>query len=361
MSRATAGCRWSTWAPDTRVDDDTVLLQRRRRTWPGVLVAAVLVSGAGGLAVLWRTPAPAPPAEVLRTADEAEIRDHVAIMLTVFRFKPNPAILVLDFPELSAQARMLNRVAAWVEKAGLPRDRLLTDAELDAATRKDGGTPDTFYFGHDYRASDLQRFFDLADRDKLALLPDEERLRRLVRQAGSDPAGFGALVSVPRAGASNGLTDVNRAAILRHELSHGEYFTNAAYARAVNQVWNSVLTEPERALFRAFLGTEGYDTSLDDLMANEMQAYLMHTPVGPFFDERQLGIEPVRLAVIRSAFIDAMPPSWLRDTLTAPAVPVRVAPRRRRGQGRVSSTTASAASAPPRRRRLSMAACRSRR
>lgn len=345
-------------------DDDTVLLRpRRRRVWPAILVGVVLLSGAGGLAVLWRTPVPQPPtAEVLRTASEAEIRDHVAVTLTMFRFKPNPAIVVLDFPELDAQARMLNRVAAWVEKAGLPRDRLLSDAELDAATRKDGGTPDTFYFGHDYRATDLRGFFALADRDKVALQPDEERLRRLVQQAGADPAGFGALISLPRASAGNGLTDANRAAILRHELSHGEYFTNAAYARAVNQVWNTVLTEAERTQFRTFLGTEGYDTTLDDLMANEMQAYLMHTPVGPFFDERLLGIPPARLAAVRAAFMDAMPPSWLRDILAAPVLPVRsVSPRRRRGQGRVSSTTASAARVPPRRSRLSTAACRSRR
>lgn len=275
----------------------------------------MLLSGAGGLAVLWRAPAPTPPAEVLRTASEAEIRDHVALTLTVFRFKPNPAILVLDFPELAAQARMLNRVAAWVEKAGLPRDRLLTDAELDAATRKDGGTPDTFYFGHDYRAADLRRFFDLADRDKLALLPDEERLRRLVQQVGADPAGFGALVSLPRAAVSNGLTDDNRAAILRHELSHGEYFTNAAYARAMVAAWDTVLTDAERAAFRAFLSSEGYDARQEDLMANETQAYLLHTPAGQFFDESQLGIPPQRLLAIRGAYLALMPPGWLRDAV----------------------------------------------
>lgn len=306
--------------------DDTVLIAPRRRPWPAVaLAAALLASCAGGAAFLWRSPAPPaqeqPLAEQVRLADEATIRSHVAVTLTVFRFAPNPLIVVLDFPELRQQGRMFNRVAAWVEKSGQPRDRLLTDAELDRVIRADGGNPDTYYYGHDYRAADLRRFFTLADRDKIALTPEEERLRRLVVQLTADPQGFGALVSIPRASAS-GLDDAGRAAILRHELSHGEYFTSAAYARAVTTVWDTVLTEAERAAFRAFLGAEGYDTRIEDLMVNETQAYLLHTPVGSFFDEGQLGIAPVRLAAIRGAYLAMIPPSWLRDTLAVPAVPV---------------------------------------
>ena len=97
---------------------------------------------------------------------------------------------------------MLNRVAAFVEKAGLPHDRVLTDAELDAAIRASGETPATYYYGHDYRAADLIRFFALADRAGVALTPEEERLRRLLRQAGwTDTSAAGALISIPKAGA----------------------------------------------------------------------------------------------------------------------------------------------------------------
>lgn len=299
-------------------DDDTVLIAppRRRRPWTALATAAaLLLAGLAGVAV-WRAPttpvtkAHAP--EVVRVADEATIRSHVAITLTVFRFAPNPAIIVLDFPDLPQQARMFNRVAAWVEKAGQPRDRLLSDAELDRAIRDSGGTPETYYYGHDYRATDLRRFFVLADRDQVGLNPDEERLRRLVAQLSADTAGFGALVSVPRAG--TGLDDAGRAAILRHELSHGEYFTNAAYARAMNAAWDTVLTEGERAAFRAFLGSEGYDMRLEDLMANETQAYLLHTPA-PFFTDTLVAIAPARLAAIRGAYGAMMPASWLRETV----------------------------------------------
>ena len=314
--------------------DDTVLIApRRRRRWPAAAGAALLAAGlGGGAAFLLSRPAPPlplpgqveAPGERVLLADEAAIRAHAATTLTVFRFAPNPAIVVLDFPTLGEQARMFNRMAAWVEKAGQPRDRLLADAELDAAIRLDGGNPDTYYYGHDYRAADVRRFFALADRDKVALTDGEERLRRLLAQLSADPQGFGAVVSVPRAGPpsldATGLDAAGRAAILRHELSHGEYFTNAAYARAMVTAWDTVLTEAERAAFRAFLASEGYDARLEDLMANETQAYLLHTPAGQFFDEGQLGIAPLRLQAIRGAYGAMMPPGWLRDAAGAPNV-----------------------------------------
>ena len=78
----------------------------------------------------------------------------------MFRFADNPAILVLDFASLHEQGKMLNRVAAFVEKARLPHDRVLTDSELDAAIQAKGDTVETFYFGHDYAAASLARFFD---------------------------------------------------------------------------------------------------------------------------------------------------------------------------------------------------------
>ena len=93
------------------------------------------------------------------TADEATILAHVAQHLTVFRFDANPHIIVLDFPTLRMQGEMLNRVASLIEKAGLPHDRVLTDAELDAAIRERGDTMETYYYGHDYRADALARFF----------------------------------------------------------------------------------------------------------------------------------------------------------------------------------------------------------
>ena len=305
-----------------------------------------LALAAAGSCMLWLRP-PSVPDETIRTATEAEIVADVPQTLTLFRFAPIPAVLVLDFPTLAEQGRMLNRIAALVEKRGLPHDHLLNDAQLDAAIRAGGDTPDTYYYGHDYPAGEIRRFFALADRDTVSLNADEQRLRRIAAQAAAEPAGLGALISLPSAVAVNGVDTADRAAILHHELSHGEYFTDPIYARYTGGIWSTVLTAEERGRFRAYLGAEGYDTGLEDLMINEMQAYLMHTPDPRFFDPARLGIAAARLAAIREAFTAGMPPSWLRDH-----------PRRRSGQrpGRVSRTMALAARLPPRRRRASIAA-----
>ena len=95
----------------------------------------------------------------------------------MFRFAADPRIVVLDFPTLRQQGAMLNRVASLIEKAGLPRDRVLNDAELDAAIRAGGDTLETYYYGHDYPAAALVRFFALADAAHVALDPEEQRLR----------------------------------------------------------------------------------------------------------------------------------------------------------------------------------------
>ena len=93
----------------------------------------------------------------IATATEQQILDHVpaagAPDPTVFRFASDPRILVLDFASLLEQGRMLNRVAALVEKSGLPHDRVLTTSKSTAAIRASGDTVETFYYGHDYGAA----------------------------------------------------------------------------------------------------------------------------------------------------------------------------------------------------------------
>ena len=63
------------------------------------------------------------------------------------------SVIVLQFPSLAEQGRMLNRVAALIEKAGFPRDRVrATMRSWMPASAPAAATPDTFYYGHDYRA-----------------------------------------------------------------------------------------------------------------------------------------------------------------------------------------------------------------
>jgi len=265
---------------------------------------------------------PARPDFQIESATERHILDHVepaaASGMTVFRFKPNRRILVLDFASLREQGRMLNRAAALVEKAGLPRDRLLNDAELDTAVRAAGDTVETFYYGHDYGAASLVRFFSLADRENIRLTDEEQALRRLLRREGwFGPHARAGLITVPRVSVDEEVTKRMRATILHHELSHGEYFTNPVYAAFVHRFWNQALTELERQRIRTHLRSLGYDSGQDDLMENEAQAYLMFTDDTAFFTPAMIGMSSGRLAELRSGFYRSMPAGWLRDSLGA--------------------------------------------
>ena len=246
--------------------------------------------------------------ELLRAAPAADWRWS--------RFKPNPAVLVIEFPTLHEQGMAMNRLAAMFEKRGGRRDRLLSDAELGDLLQRSGDTVATFYQGHDYPATNLVRFFALADAQPALLNAQERRLRGLLVDAGVLRAGTGtvpvvnqAVVSFtalqaddPATLADEEVDPARRDAVLRHELSHGEYFTNPAYRAHSTHFWARVLTAAERKTFRNYLGSLDYDPGDEDLMANETQAMLMHTPDTRAFSARSLGISQAALASMRTRF-----------------------------------------------------------
>lgn len=247
-----------------------------------------------------RVPGPA------RVSEEA-LRGHRADAPTLFTLADNPRIFIADFPGLDSQAAALNRVAALVEKAGAPRDRVLGDAELAAAIARTGETPATYYYGHNYRGRDIERFFALAARDGIALTAEEAwlgaqiaRIRALVPQGEEF-----ALISVP--GVESRVDEVMRGAILHHELGHGHFFTTPAFAAQVARVWRDVFTEAERARFRAFLVREGYDPSQEEVMMNEAMAYLVFTPDARFFSPAHAGLDDARADVLREALRAGVP------------------------------------------------------
>jgi hypothetical protein len=122
--------------------------------------------------------------------------------------------------------------------------------------------------------------------------------------------GSGAVISLPPLSQHPPIDASARTTILRHEVSHGVYFTDPAYAAYTTHFWADAMTAGERAAFRRMLGEEGYDTSNEDLMRNEMQAYLVHTPDPRFFSAARMGIDAISL---RRKFVAGMPPGWLRD------------------------------------------------
>lgn len=262
-------------------------------------------------------PTAAPPSEfTIHTADEATIAAAVPTVLTLYRFQANPQIMVLDFPNLLQQGLMLNRVAAMVEKAGLPHDRVLTDAELNIAIKAHGDTVETYYYGHDYAAADLAAFFRRADRQGVKLDPQEELLRRLLTEQGFMlPGSRQALISLPRADLTPGLDQTMRAAILEHELSHGEFFSNPAYADFARHFYYSLMPPADRTAFRDFLMRDDYDPAVPDLILNETQAYLMNTSDPRLFNAAEVGLSESELDMLRRRFLADMPHGWLRDRI----------------------------------------------
>jgi hypothetical protein len=240
-------------------------------------------------------------------ATQAEILANRASEPTMFRLDANPRIFVADFPNLDRQGAAFNRTAALVEKAGLPRDRVLDDAALAAAIARSGDTPGTYYYGHNYRGRDLERFFALAQRDGIALNPDEAWLRdevARIRRLVPAPADF-AVVSVP--GLEERVDAAMREAILQHEIGHGHFFADARFAEHVATVWREVFTEGERAVFRAFLAREGYDPAIEEVMMNEAMAYLIFTPDARFFQPAHAGLTDERAGRLRAALREHAP------------------------------------------------------
>jgi len=308
-----------------------------------VALAALVVVAAGAAGVVWfggwagsgavSVPAPlaavqqtdpGPPA-ALPSLTEAEILARAPGKTEAYRFAPQPEIIVIAFASFAEQAGMLNRVAALVEKAGFPRDRVMDMAELEKRIRAEGGNFESFYYGHDYPAAAVLRFFELLDKSGLPPTQGEAALRRMTAGWGWRAGTNAAVITLVQEDGTNTVDAGDRATILRHELSHGLYFTSPAYARYSRAFWKDTLSEGERIRFRLFLANDGYDTALDDLVVNETQAYLMHTANPKFFSAKAVGIDPARLDMLRGLFLTGMPPGWLRDCTTAP---VRV-PRRR--------------------------------
>ena len=244
------------------------------------------------------------------------------------RFEPNPAILVIEYPGLREQGLAMNRLAAMFEKRAAHRDRVLTEAQLDELMRRSGDTVASFYQGHDYPAAKVARFFSLAETQQLPLNTQETQLRALLMEAGFMKRGASGAFQAMGEQAAISFTGVQpddlatapdetidslrREAVLRHELSHGEFFTNANYRAHSLKFWRSQLREPERRMFSAYLASLDYNAGDEELMANETQALLMHTPDRRAFSAASVGISEPALADLRSRFRRGEPAHGLK-------------------------------------------------
>lgn len=309
-----------------------------------VLLAAAAVLAAGVVAAWWwhsRPTAPLaaapagaasaaapvaagnPPIEIPQL-EVPELLQQRAVDWRAARLRGNPAVLVIEFPSLKEQGAAMNRAAALIEKSGAPRDKVLSDAELRALIARQGDTAQTFYQGHNYVAEQLARFYALAARQGQGLNAQELRLKRLLVEAhavaGDGEAivakGLQAVISFtaaerdePSTPNDETIDERRRESVLRHELSHGLFFISREYRDHCWRFWRDRLSHDEREALRGMLARLHYDPGNEELMVNEAQAFLMHTPDDRAFNAASLGITPAKLADLRKRFLAGAPKS----------------------------------------------------
>ncbi|RJF88323.1 hypothetical protein D3874_15960 [Oleomonas cavernae] len=258
-------------------------------------------------------PPTATPAAIPRATLE-QIATNQPTKLTVYRAAHNPRVLILDFPSLHAQAVALNRVAALTEKKDAPHDRVLSDSELRGLISAAGKNYDTYYGGHDYDGTALARFFTLAEGVGITVAEGEvleillkQKVLRVADKGFSAGEPVQAVISVAGIATDEDKAIELRRDILRHEMAHGEFFTQVFFRAACDDFWRNGLSAAERKLFTRFLDKAGYDTKNEPLVINEMQAYLGFTPSAALFGARQLGVSEQTLADLRARFREAVP------------------------------------------------------
>jgi hypothetical protein len=127
---------------------------------------------------------PVPTKEAAPMADLSELLQGAAsTRMRWARFKANPAIVVIEYPNLHEQGLAMNRLAAMFEKRMARRDRVPTEAELAELMRRSGDSVASFYQGHDYPAAKVARFFSLAEAQHVTLNAQEMQLRSLMLEA----------------------------------------------------------------------------------------------------------------------------------------------------------------------------------
>ncbi len=245
--------------------------------------------------------------------------------LAVWQYSDNPNIYVFDFPGLSYQGRSFNRITQFTEQQFTePYPRVLTDIELSRHVEAARRTQADFAFGHDVLVSELVQFFNYALRDRVELNPDELAVRDFLIEQGMMRLWRGfyqglrpevVILSVPQVQSRKNnepmISDDARFAILLHEMAHGEYYSNSHYAKYCQRFWYETLGEEQREQFRRFLAGFNYAVQNEELVINEMQAYLMFTPDPKSFSARKLGVTEAELNSMRDAFRKGRPPTRL--------------------------------------------------
>ena len=255
-------------------------------------------------------------------ADFSQVFDSRTGELTVWQMAENPSIYIFDFPGLTYQGRSFNRITQFTEQQTTePYPKVLSNQELARYVEAARRTQADFAFGHDVLISELVQFFNFALRDKVELNPEEIVIREFLMEQGLVRFWRGfyqamkpgvVVLAIPqtqdRKATEPMVSPGARYAILLHELAHGEYYANPHYAKYCQRFWYETMTENQRELFKRFLANFNYVVNNEELLINEMQAYLMFTPDPKSFSARKLGVSDAELQSLRETFRRGSPP-----------------------------------------------------
>lgn len=293
------------------------------RVLPGMrsrrlLLCFVLLTWARSTVTAWADEPLALPAPT--AANFSTILSNQSNTLSIFAYNGRKNITLFDFPSLVEQGRMFNRIVAMVERIGAPRTRVLSNEELSQFIRSVGKTEATLAYGNDLLISELVVFFNLSEHGNIQLNAQEIALRQFLldQRLITFRTGFfqallpnAVILSLPQENqgtpGSPAVTALARRTILAHEHAHAEYYTNPIYANFCLHFWRSVLNDTERDAFRKFLARRGYNSDNEEMMLNEAQAYLMHTPDARAFSPDLIGLKAEHVNTLRQKFRQGFP------------------------------------------------------
>ncbi|HPT50097.1 MAG TPA: hypothetical protein PKZ22_07835 [Accumulibacter sp.] len=242
-----------------------------------------------------------------------------------WRYTAMNDVFIIDVPGLERLGRTFNRITQLKEhQYSEAYPRVLTTEELTSYISALHKTFASFASGHDLLVSDLVQFFNLADRDKVELFSEEHALRDFLVEQGliKEWRGFyqsqkphAIILSIPqvqeRRANEPGVSNNARYTILLHELAHAEFHGNPFYNKYCREFWANSLTDSQKESFKKFLASMQYAVDNEELLINEMQAYLMFTPDSGSFSAARLGVSEGALVAMRDSFIKGRPPIQL--------------------------------------------------
>jgi hypothetical protein len=191
----------------------------------------------------------------------------------LFEMQDIPGTIVAVFNNLIYMNNVFNRASTYIETA----DGYVTGPRLFGMEA----------IGHDLKGPDLFNFWTVVDQAQRletatqfkqqipSSLPEYHRRTKLeqvffqniilpaIKERGSENVVF-----------LGGTSGISLLGTLAHEAWHAKYFTNKKWRDAVRSYWAN-MSKADQDLFKYSIAHVGYNLNDMDLMANELQAYLL--------------------------------------------------------------------------------------